>query len=315
MRRLPTAGRVARLWHERGIALLTALLVVAIATATAVAFALRDRVEIYRAELLQAQTQAESLARAGESLTLRLLERTRDLSELPWNDQCRTPWIPFEVDGLMVAARLENLHCRFNVNALSATNDEQRERAVAVFAELIEAAAREAPNRAASAASAAGGPQTGRPSLRVTGPARDDGGVLAGVNGRLLANAVVDWMNPETDDPRYRLDDPPRRSGNRRMVLAAELNRVEGFGPELLERLAPYVTARPGGDFYIDRDWAPDIVLRAVDAGGGAAGEGRVRYLRLEQRINVYDREFRFCAVLDGPNGRRVLRVAGPCER
>lgn len=277
--------------RERGVALITALLVVAVATATAVGFALRDRVEIHRAGLLQAQTQAESLARAGETLALRLLEGTQNLSELPWDDQCRTMWLPFEVDGLQVAARLENLHCRFNLNALSQTEGAARDAAVAAFVALIDAVIVEARDAGATD----GDPELGR------------------ANANLLANAVVDWMNPETDDPRYRLDDPPRRSGNRRMVLAAELARVDGFTPALMARLAPFVTARPGGDFYIDPDWAPDLIMRTAGRVEQAQN-GRTRYLRLEQRIELLDREFRFCAVVDGPNGRRVLRMAGPCE-
>lgn len=276
---------------QRGVALITALLVVAVATSVAVGFALRDRIEIHRAGLLQAQAQAESLARAGETLALRLLERTQNLSELPWDETCRTMWFPFEVDGLQVAARLENLHCRFNVNALSQTDPAARDAAVAAFVALLDAVIVEARDAGAT----------------------DTDLALGQVNPNLLANAVVDWMNPETDDPRYRLDDPPRRSGNRRMVLAAELSRVEGFSPALLARLAPYVTARPGGDFYIDPDWAPDVVLRTVGQVEQAQ-RGRTRYLRLEQRIELLDREFRFCAVVDGPNGRRVLRMAGPCE-
>jgi len=261
--------------HQRGVALITALLVVALAVTAAIGMSVRDQTQIQRTTLVFEQDRARSLLLGAEVMALRLLEQWDNLDELPW-DGCLSPPVPLVIDDIDLVARLENLHCRFNLNSLSRTEDPP----VAAFADLVARAGAEAN--------------------------------IAAWQGEQLAAAVRDWMDPETDNPAYRLRTPPERSGNRPFLLASELNRVQGMTPEIWEAIAPYVTARPGTDNLIDMERAPDVVR---DAMAGQTGEPEgLRWFRLSLIARLPQRDFFHCAVLDAPNGRTVVREFTACE-
>ncbi|MFO8152193.1 general secretion pathway protein GspK [Thioalkalivibrio sp.] len=261
--------------RQRGVALITALLVVALAVTAAIGMSVRDHTQIQRTTLVFEQDLARSILLGAEVMALRLLEQWPDLSELPWDD-CVSPPVPLVIDGIDLIARLENLHCRFNLNSLGRPEDPP----VAAFADLVARAGTEAG--------------------------------IAGWQGEQLAAAIRDWMDPETDDPVYRLRKPPERSGNRPFLLASEANRVQGMTPEIWEAIAPYVTARPGTDNLIDLERAPEVVRDAVAAQ--AQEPGSLRYFRLSLVARLPQRDFFHCAVLDAPNGRTVVREFTACE-
>jgi general secretion pathway protein K len=261
---------------QRGVALITALLVVAIAVTAAIGMSVRDHTQIQRSALVFEQDLARSLLLGAEIMTLRLLEQWPNLDELPW-DSCASPPVPLVIDGIDLIASLENLHCRFNLNSLARVEDAP----VAAFADLVARAGSEAN--------------------------------IAAWQGEQLAAAIRDWMDPETDDPVYQLRTPPERSGNRPFLLASELNRVQGMTPGMWEAIAPYVTARPGTDNLIDMERAPDVVRDAVGVQEGEQTEG-LRYFRLSLVARLPQRDFFHCAVLDAPNGRTVVREFTSCE-
>ncbi len=272
----PIRTRPQRRARHEGAALLTVLLVLALASIAAVAITTRDQQQTYRATILQEAERARALQSGAEAVTLHLLERMPGYDDLPW-EGCTSPRIPLQVEGVTVSARLENLHCRFNINALGRPEDPP----VAAFAELLDRAALDAG--------------------------------LSGVRGNTLALAVQDWMDPETDNPVYLGMDPPRRSGNRPLLTASELLSIEGFDRELWEAIAPWVVALPTRDNAINLDLAPDPVLRAVQQS--AVEETRdTRYFRLQVVARMGQREYFQCAILDAPNGRTVLREASACE-
>jgi len=262
--------------RERGVALITVLLVVALAVTAAVGMSLRDHAQIHRSALVFEQEQARSVLLGGETVALRFLEQWPDLGELPW-DECVSPPVPLAIDGYDLVARLENLHCRFNLNSLGGAE----EAPLAAFAGLVARAAREA-------------------------------NLSDGPVGETLALAVRDWLDPATDDPVYRLRTPPERSANRPFRFASELTRVQGMTPELWAALAPYVTARPGTDNLIDRVRAPDLLRDAMAGQPEAAFDPR--YFRLALVARLPQRDFFHCAVLDAPNGRTVIREFTACE-
>lgn len=261
--------------HEHGVALITALLVVAIAVTAAIGMSVRDHAQIHRSSLVFEQDLARSLLLGGEVMALRLLEQWPNLDELPW-DSCVSPPLPLVIDDIDLIARLENLHCRFNLNSLARAEDAP----LAAFADLVARAGTEAN--------------------------------IAAWQGEQLAAAIRDWMDPETDDPAYRLRSPPERSGNRPFLLASELNRVLGMTPEIWDSLAPYVTAWPGTDNLIDMERAPDIVRDAMQ--GQEEQSAGPRYFRLSLVARMPQRDFFHCAVLDAPNGRTVVREFTTCE-
>ncbi len=260
---------------ERGVALITALLVVAIAVTAAIGMGVRDQTQIQRSGLVFEQDLARSLLLGAEVIALRLLEQWPDLQDLPW-EGCISPPVPLVIEDVDLIARVENLHCRFNLNSLGRADDPP----VAAFADLVA--------RAGSDSN------------------------IAAWQGEQLAAAVQDWMDAETDDPVDLLRTPPERSGNRPFLLASELNRVRGMTPEIWTAIAPYVTARPGTDNLIDLERAPDVVRDAVAAQPEEAQE--LHYFRLSLVARLPERDFFHCAVLDALNGRTVVREFTPCE-
>lgn len=262
--------------RQSGAALLTVLLVLAIASVAAIGITTRDHQQTYRHTVLQEAERARGLHAAAEAVALHLLERLPGYDDMPW-DGCVSPPIPLEVEGLTVRARLENLHCRFNINSLGREEDPP----VAAFAGLLDRAASDAGH--------------------------------SGARGNTLALAVQDWMDPETDNPSYLGLDPPRRSGNRRLLTASELLSVEGFNRELWEAVAPWVAALPTGDNAIDLDRAPEPVRDAALESATEESQ-ETRYFRLQLVVRIDQREYFQCAILDAPNGRTVLRESTACE-
>lgn len=273
-RRYPASPALSSMRLARGVALLTALLVVAIATTLGMGTALRDRTQIHRATLVLEQDRARSVLLGAEFIALRLLESLDNLADLPW-EGCVSPRFPLQVEGIDLLVRLENLHCRFNLNSLSHPEDPP----IREFVALLERAAQEQE----------------RPL----------------VNGEVIVAAIRDWMNPLTDDPVYRLRLPPERSGNRPFLLASEVMRVQGVTGEDWQTMASYVTALPGTTNLIDRERAPESVLGTARASDP---EGPLRYMRLELVARLPSMDFFHCAILDGPNGRTILREFTPCE-
>ncbi len=255
--------------------MLTALLVVALAVTAAVAMALRSQVDIRRTSAVFERDQSRQIALGGEKMVLQFLERIEGPDDLPW-DTCRSPTLPFMVDEVRVQATVDNMQCRYNLNALSGADEVEQ----GFFARLVDKVG------------------------------SDSGADMP--SGAQLALAVTDWMDPETDDPAYRTAEPARVSGNRAMLVASELNSVLGMNSEAWRALAPYVTAYPGQDSPIDAKRSAELV-RDIFAGR-AAGEQAPWYMRLELVAEFGQRRFYQCSLIDAANGRVVLREQTACE-
>ncbi|MBL4833562.1 MAG: type II secretion system minor pseudopilin GspK [Pseudomonas sp.] len=261
--------------RQRGVALLTALLVVALAVTAAVAMALRGQVDIRRTSAVFERDQSRQIALGGEKMVLQFLERVDGPDDLPW-DTCRSPTLPFMVDAVRVQVTVENMQCRYNLNALAGADETEQ----GYFARLVD--------------------QVGTES----------GAAMP--SGAQLALAVTDWMNPESDDPAYRAAEPARVSANRSMLVVSELNSVVGMNSEAWQALAPYVVAYPGQASPIDPVRSPEL-LREIFAGR-AAGEQAPWFMRLELVAEYGQRRFYQCSLIDAANGKVVLREQTACE-
>lgn len=261
--------------NQRGVALITALLVMALAVVAAIGMALRGQADIRRTSAVFERDFSRHVALGAESMVLQLLERAKGPEDLLW-DSCRSPVLPFEVDGVQLQATLDDMRCRYNLNALAGASEVEQ----GYFARLVD---------------------------RV---GQDSGVRLP--TGAALALAVSDWMNPDTDDPGYRLQVPPRVSGNRPMLMASELNSVAGMTPEAWHALAPWLIAYPGTASPIDLVRSAPL-LREVFAERPAASDGPW-YMRLEIMAQFSGRRFYQCTLLDAPNGKVVLREQTACE-
>ncbi|MBK1691693.1 type II secretion system minor pseudopilin GspK [Ectothiorhodospira mobilis] len=265
--------------RQRGVALLTALLVVALATIAAVAMTSRQHMDIRRTTAVFTHDQAHQLSLAAEAYALRLLGRGED-RELPW-EGCLSPPIPATLEGAGITVWLEDLHCRFNLNALGSGDEAWQ----AAFVRLLEEILRQDPE--------------------------------ADLDPEGLARAVRDWLDPETDDPDYRAMDPPRLSANRPMVSPSELRLVKGVDNAAWRALAPYVTALPGADTPLRLEHAPDPLRNALagldqdDSEGGEAPPAR--YYRLQVRTEIAGHRFFLCSILDTGAQEVILREQVAC--
>lgn len=239
---MPPAG----VCRQRGVALITVLLVVALATVAAVHMTTRDQLDQRRTGNRLALQQAHELALGGERWAVAVLaDDLRDGDE-PRTDSRDQDWArvlpPLPVEGGQVAGRIEDMQGRFNVNTL-------------VSGETVDAVALERFERLLQALE---------------------------LEPR-LAQAVVDWLDADrettfpagAEDDYYAALPAPHLAANRPVAVASELRMVRGLDAAAWRRLAPHVTALPAVDTAINVNTATPVVLQAVVpglAGDAAAG-------------------------------------------
>lgn len=220
--------------RERGVALITALLVVALATIAAVAMAARQQVDIRRSGNVYLHDQAYHYSLAGEQWAGQILARDRRNNE---TDHLGEDWArqlpPMPLDEGTLSGRLQDLQGRFNLNNLvrqGEVSDVDRER----FERLLAALELE-------------------PSL---------------------AQAVIDWIDADinptlpdgAEDTHYLGLERPYRPPNAGMASPSELRLVKGFDAQTVRALMPYVTALPGRT-AINVNTAAAPVLAALAPG------------------------------------------------
>jgi general secretion pathway protein K len=220
--------------QSRGVALITALLVVALASVAAVAMANRQQLDIRRAANILHGDQATLYARGVETWALQILTRDRKDTQ---TDHPGEDWAtilpPLAVEGGEVSGYIEDMQARFNLNNLTQGNT-INEAELVRFRRLLETLDVE-PN---------------------------------------LANAVIDWIDPNleprfpngAEEDEYLRFEPPYRNANRPLASVSELRLIKGVDGAIYERLAPYVAALPTAA-TINVNTAPVTVLRSLADG------------------------------------------------
>ena len=204
--------------RQRGVALITVLLVVAIVTVVSAAMVARQQLSI-RATSNQLQArQAWHYALGGEALAQAILARDLKGGEpgAAAIDHLLEPWaqpLPaFEIDQGEILVRIEDLAGRFNLNDL--LRDQQpNPAAVEQFRRLLL-------------------------RLQISAP---------------YAERLLDWIDPDqqpsgelgAEDNVYLGLDTPYRSASRRLHDLSELRLLLDMREEDFQRLAPYVVALP----------------------------------------------------------------------
>jgi general secretion pathway protein K len=220
--------------RQRGVALVTALLVVSLATVAAVAMATRFQVDMRRTGNLLNGEQAYAYAMAAESWAYVILRRDlADNQHDSLDEDWSTALPPIPVEGGFVNGRIEDLQGRFNVNNL--VDDEGGVDAIQLdyYKRLLEILDLE--------------------------PA--------------LAPALQDWIDADiiatfpdgAEDNEYLLADLPYRAGNRSLADISELRLIKGYTPEVLAVLVPHITALPDTT-AININTATPLVLQALHA-------------------------------------------------
>ncbi len=207
--------------RERGVALLTAILLVALGTIIATAMAYRTAMTFRRGQGDFALDQSILVAEAGEAIAGYALRESRAAN--PQVDARQgQPWSmhygPVEVSpGITLEAWLEDLRDRFNLNDLVNDAGVKDPNAIQAFEKLLQ-----------------------NPKI--------------GLEPK-WAELIADWIDQDTlvdspdgaEDGTYLSQVPPYRTANRQITSASELLALPGFGPDRYARIAPYVTALPRG--------------------------------------------------------------------
>jgi general secretion pathway protein K len=223
--------------RQRGIAILTAMLVVAIATVIAVNLLWETGVDLQRTENLLTKDQTREFALAGEAFaTVRLEADARsdgpagiDSLDEDWAfgspryaGQDKRPFV-VPVDAAVIAIYGEDMQGLFNLNNLVDSAGKPREVFVEQFTRLLQSF---------------GGEEIENPV---------DPSLAAALTDR-----VVDWIDPDTqaglsgaEEDVYTSRPVPHRAANFWFVSVSELMAIEGMTPEIYAALEANVIALP----------------------------------------------------------------------
>src|SRR5689334_7984967 len=219
--------------RQRGVAVLTAMLVVAIGTIIAVNLMWQATLDLRRTESALAADQGLMFMQGAEAWAADILRQ--DLVDSPTSDNLSEPWAtqlpPLPVDGGTIIGKLEDLQGRFNLNNLVTANGTENPLARAQFERLL--------------------------TVLQIDPA--------------LAGAIVDWLDADDvirfpvggEDGTYAGADPPYRAANTLITSPSELMAISGFKREIYATLAPYVTALPIGT-KLNVNTASAVVLASL---------------------------------------------------
>jgi general secretion pathway protein K len=215
---------------QRGVALVTAMLVVAIIGTVAAFLGLSQQVWLRQTQNLMDLAQADHL-RLG-ALRFAAIALTEDAKHTKVDDLTED-WAkglpPLPVEGGYVVIQAQDAAARFNLNS------------------VVDG---DAPNAAASGAF----------KNLLTANGLDPN----------LVDALVDWIDGNSgtqaagaEDVDYLSTEHPYRAANRPLITADELRMVKGFTDEVVEKLKPHVIALPEKT-AINWNTASDAVLAAV---------------------------------------------------
>ena len=218
--------------RSRGVALLTVMLVVALATTTAVAMASRQQLDIRRTENTLYQGQALMYLYGVETWSQQFLAEDRRNNEIDHNGEdwaVRLP--PLPVEGGQVQGFIEDLQGRFNLNSLNQPDDSgklARERFERLLKQLE-------------------------------------------INTEIMST-IQDWLDADIDprfpagaeDDYYLGQDPAYRTANQNMLSPSELLLLKDLDKEIYEKLRPYVITLPVG-IPININTASLEVLMSLD--------------------------------------------------
>lgn len=240
--------------HQRGVALLTAILITALASILAVTMASRQHVEIRRTANVLESERAYLFALGAEGWVKHILQR-----DDPQKDSLDEDWAlnlpPISVEGAQLAGHVEDLQGRFNLNNV-VLQGKAHKPAVELFQHLLQ-------------------------SLEMSPD-------LA----QALVDWIDEDMDVSfpggAEDDEYLSMPVPYRAANRPLISPSELLLIKGFTPEIYAVLAPLVTALPIPT-PININTAPPQVLALLGEGVSAGDLEAVVALRNDKPFTTTD--------------------------
>ncbi len=220
---------------QQGVALLTALLVVFVATVASVHLVYQLQLTINRSSAIFGQRQAWYYALGAEAWAGEILRRdARDSETDTLQEDWATPITSLPIEGGSISGYIADLQGRFNLNGLIDADGKPVEREVERFRRLLQV-------------------------LEI-----DD----------VLVAAVVDWIDADTEpgfpggaeSTEYLAKDPAYRSADAPMASVSELRLVQGVDAGIYEKLAPLVSALPATE-PLNINTAAAEVLMSLNPG------------------------------------------------
>lgn len=221
--------------HSRGVALIMALLVVAIATVAATALSQRVALDTRRSASMIDGDQAWMYAEGAEGWTKSILARDLRAGQI---DHLLEPWAqnlpPLELPGGNIIGKISDMQGLININGLYQAGVEDG-KALIRFQRLL---------------------------------------ISQGLDPDLTL-AIIDWLDPDiepkrpsgAEDDYYIGLDPPYLAANQPMRSPTELRLVKGFDQKTYEKIIPFVTALPGHT-TININTAPAEVIATMAPNG-----------------------------------------------
>ena len=195
-------------YKEKGVALITVMLILALSTVLAVSMSSRQQLDIHRSANVFNFEQAYQYILGAESWATQVLKR--DLSDNTTdslNDDWATVLPALPIEGGKMAGQIEDLQARFNINNL-VQNGKPHKLYLERFKRLLR-------------------------NLELN----ED-----------LASVIIDWLDKNeqvgfvgAEDNEYLSMTPAYRASNQLMEDASELLLVKGIDIETYEKLRPYV--------------------------------------------------------------------------
>ena len=217
---------------ERGVAVITAILIVAVAASAASLMLSQQAAMLDQTMLVASRAQADVYAQAGlEWARGVLIEDVKTSNVDALNEGWARPIAGMPIDRAVVAGVVVDEQGKFNLNNVLDATGKRSEPDIKLLRQLLVA-------------------------LQLSPD---------------LADAVVDWVDSDDDltssagaESAYYLGLPrPYRAANAPMVQVDELYRVRGFDAAAVAKLRPYVTALPERT-TINVNTAPDLVIAAA---------------------------------------------------
>ena len=201
--------------RQRGVALITAIVVVAIATVLAVHIGTRAALDLRRTAGLVALDQGWHVALGAEAWAAEVLRKDVEDSETDHlGEAWAQPLPPLPLDNGEMRGALEDMQGRFNLNSLVNSDRVVDDASVERFKRLL---------------------------------------VLVGAQPR-WARVLADWIDAGTvpqlegaEDDTYLSQNPPYRAANGVIATTTEMMALPGMTRDEFERIRPYVAALPVG--------------------------------------------------------------------
>jgi general secretion pathway protein K len=227
--------------RQRGVALIMAVLIVALATMLAASVSFKGYLDQRRSANAFALDQGFEVALGGEAWAADSLRRDKQQSPKTddFTEEWATPIPPIPIDNGQFEGQLEDMQGRFNLNSLVMQGGQggqliEDKAAIMRFERLLELLELETK----------------------------------------WARIITDWIDTDiqpgfpdgAEDPTYTGLSPPYRTANMPLTRASELLAITGFGLERYRKLDPFVTALPIGT-SINLCTASPELLDALVAG------------------------------------------------